>query len=676
MTLGISYFSLRDRLVVAILVFLVIIVYWPGLSGGFIFDDFGNLVDNRALASGGLHAHFWAAVFSSGSGPTDRPLSMLTFAIQAWFTGLAPWPLKFVNVLLHATNGILIFALTRAILGFIYAGRFTTSPPIVLASATLSGSKVRGPCHWLICPSTLALFVTAAWLFSPMQLTAVLYVIQRMESLSALFVLAGLLLYWHGRMRLMDGKTGGWWRILVGLLGGTMLAVLAKETGVMLPVYAFLLEWLVLRWRGVAGFEPKLFLLYALILFLPGIAGLLLTLPGALNGSAYEGRPFDMTQRLWTEGRVLVDYLHWLIAPSPNALSLYHDDIRISTGWLSPWTSAASWALIAGLIGFALWFKNRAPLFALGVLWFFAGHALVSTYLPLELVYEHRNYLPSLGVFIALFGLIYAWRPMDPERRALMRTITVSGVAALIALYAGFTALRAQIWGNSYRLAYFEATTHPDSPRASYDLARTMMILAPGTNNSMFQMGFTQMEKTAKLPGASLQADQAMIFMAAKNKLKVEPVWWNALRAKIDRQPPSAEDVGALYSLINCGTNGVCKYTKQDQAELGKTLAFAAVRYPRDGGIITLYANYAANVAHDIPLAYSLMQRAVARAPGNFNYWKNLVTMQIALDDIPEAQASIERMKELNSLGKYNAGISTVENMLLDKRKRNASSQS
>jgi hypothetical protein len=720
---------LRDRLLLIMLLLFSVLVYWPGLAGGFAFDDFGNLVDNAAMAPAAVRAHFWAAVWSSGSGPTDRPISMFTFALQDWFTGLAPWPLKFVNVLIHVANGALVFVLVRAVVGWVFVDGAASAqyapppqpsptrgeganapspcgekapPPNVLSADTPppQPSPIKGegviappPCgeglgwgagvkappplwgrgwgggaeRWLIAPNTLALLITAAWLFSPMQLTAVLYVVQRMESLASLFILAGLWLYWQGRMRLVAGQAGGWWRIGAGLIGGTLLAVFAKESGVMLPVYAFLLEWLLLRGRTAAGFEPKFIGVFAVVLVLPGLAGLAYTLPGVLNGTAYATRPFDLAQRLWTEGRVMVDYLHWIIAPTPNALSLYHDDIALSTGWFAPWTTAASWAGIAGLIGAALWLKNRAPLFALGVLWFFAGHLLVSTYIPLELVYEHRNYLPSIGVFIALFGLIFAWQPSDLARRSLMRTLMVAGALALIALYAGFTALRAHIWGNPYRLAYFEATTHPDSARASYELARVMLITAQGVDSLLFQMGMSQMENTAKIPGASIQADQALIFMAAKNQLAVEPVWWQNLRAKIARQPLSAEDVSALYSLIACGTNGVCHYTPQEITELGQTLQVAVNRYPTNAGVLTLQANFAANITHDFPLAYTLMQQAVAFDPKKFNYWNNLVTLQTAAGKFNDARVGIERMGELNGKGTHTAEIAAAQAALAKK---------
>lgn len=643
-------FSVRDRLLFVMIVLLPILIYWPGLSGGFVFDDFGNLVDNSAFAPGAVAAHFWAAVWSSGSGPTHRPLSMLTFALQVLFTGLDPWPLKFVNVLIHTVNGVLIFVLSRMVLRFSFEKH-------------LVGRR------WLITPELLALFVTAAWLFSPMQLTAVLYVIQRMESLSVLFVLSGLLMYWQGRQRLILGQRFAWVLIFLGLTGGTLLAILAKESGVMLPLYAFLLEWLILRGKSFDGyFESKLIWLFVVVLLIPGLAGLAYTLPSALNNDAYAMRPFDLAQRLWTEGRVMVDYLHWLIAPTSNELSLYHDDIAISTGWFAPWTTAASWILIVALIGSALWLRRRAPLYAMGILWFFGGQMLVSTYVPLELAYEHRNYLPSWGVYMALFGVLVAWQPVDIERRRLLRTLAVSGITALVVLFVAFTALRAQIWGNPYRLSYFEATTHPDSARANYDLARVMMIQAPNPESASFQMGLQQMQDTAKLKGANLQAEQAMIFMSAKNDLKVDPRWWVSMRAKVGRQSFSQEDVSALYSLITCGTNDVCKYTEQDRVQLGKTLAFVVARYPKDAGVITLYANYAANVIHNFPLAYRLMQRAVALMPSQFNYWNNLVTMQIAMGDVSSAHAGIERMRELNAFGRHDAEISALRVSLEKKR--------
>lgn len=407
------------------------------------------------------------------------------------------------------------------------------------------------------------------------------------------------------------------------------------------------------------GLNP-LIPVFVVLLLVPGVLGLAWLLPSALNGSAYAARPFTLSERLFTEGRVLVDYLRWIVLPSPNALSLYHDDIALSTGWLSPWTTAASWAFLAALLAAALWLRKRLPLFAFGVLWWFAGQSLLSTFVPLELVYEHRNYLPDWGVFLALFGLLFTWSPPDTERRGTLRLLTVGGMLALIALYGVFTAIRAQIWGNPYRLAYFEATTHPQSPRASYDLGRMMLITAQGAGSPQFQMGMRQMEQGALLPGADLQPLQALVFMSAKNGLPVHARWWAEMHHTIATSPMSAEDVGSLYSLIQCGINGVCRYTPGDLQQLGGIIAFAVQRNPGRADLVTLQANWAANLAHDNPLAYQLMLRAVALDPGKYDYWKNLIVMQMAAGLYADAGQVLERMRELNRFGIHDAELKTL----------------
>jgi hypothetical protein len=566
----------------------------------------------------------------------------------------------------------------------------------------------RAPRPWLVSAPTLALLATAAWVLAPIQLAAVLYVIQREEALASAFVLLGLLGYWHGRMRLIAGRRWAMAWIWGSLAIGTAVAALAKETGVMLPAYAFVLEWVVLRgalaarslpspalptsgegannptsrsgggWEGAnalpRGLHP-LVPVFVALLVIPGVLGLAWLLPSALNGSAYAARPFTLSERLLTEGRVLVDYLRWIVLPSPDALSLYHDDIALSTGWLSPWTTAASWAFLAALLGAALWLRKRLPLFAFGVLWWFAGQSLLSTFVPLELVYEHRNYLPDWGIFLALFALLFTWSPPDAERRGTLRLLTVGGVSALIALFGLFTAIRAQTWGNPYRLAYFEATTHPQSPRASYDLGRMMLITAQGVGSPQFQMGMRQMEQGALLPGADLQPLQALVFMSAKNDLPIQPRWWAEMHHTIATSPMSAEDVGALYSLIQCSINGVCHYTPGDVQQLGQLIAFAVQRNPSRADLVTLQANWAANLAHDNPLAYQLMLRAVGLDPGKYDYWKNLFVMQVAAGLYGDAGNVLERMRELNRFGIHDAEIGKLTQELAQKMKASGQAQ-
>ena len=616
---------------------LAYFVYAPGLRGSFVFDDFGNLVDDPRFTQAALHAHFWAAVLSGHAGPFDRPLSMLSFALQMRWTGFDPWPLKAFNLLLHLANGALVYALSKRV------------------TATV-GKRCVEPS--LLDPGVLALLVASVWLLAPIQLTAVLYVVQREEALAATFVLLGLLGYWHGRMRLIDGRAHAWRWIWGSLALSTLLATLSKETGVMLPAYAAVLEWVVLRGEGDA--QRRLPWVYLALLIIPGMMGLAWLLPGILNGSAYATRDFTLSQRLLTEGRVLVDYLHWILAPQPDALSLYHDDLLVSTGWLAPWTTAASWALLGALLAGALALRRRLPLVSLGLLWFFVGQSLVSTLIPLELVYEHRNYLPSWGVFIAAFGLLAAWRPTKAQASATLRTLVVTALLALIGIDALFTGIRAQVWSSPYRLAYFEATLHPRSPRAAYDLGRIELMMAQGRQSGLYGLGMQQMAYAAKLPGADLQPWQALVFMAAKHGERIDPLWWDGMRRLIASTPMSAEDVGALYSLIHCGIDGVCHYDASDLQQLGEVLELAARRAPGRAELVTLQANYEANLLHRLPQAYALMQRAVALAPDNYAYWNNLVQMQLAGRLDAQASAGIERMRELDRFGLHSAELAQL----------------
>ncbi|OIQ86774.1 hypothetical protein GALL_313630 [mine drainage metagenome] len=613
------------------------LTYAAGLRGGFVFDDFGNLVDDPRFTQAALHAHFWAAVLGGHAGPFGRPLSMLSFALQMRWTGFDAWPLKAFNLLVHLGNGALVYALSRRVIAFASKRRAEPS---------------------LLAPEVLALLVASAWLLAPIQLTAVLYVVQREEAFAATFVLLGLLGYWHGRMLLIDGRAHAWRWIWGSLVLGTLLATLAKETGVMLPAYAAVLEWVVLRGEGDA--QRRLPWAYLVLLVIPGVLGLAWLLPGILDGAGYATRTFTLSQRLLTEGRVLVDYLHWILAPQPEALSLYHDDLLVSTGWWAPWTTAASWALLAVLFAGALALRRRLPLVSLGLLWFFVGQSLVSTVIPLELVYEHRNYLPSWGVFIAAFGLLAAWRPTKAQARATLRTLVVAALLALIGMDALFTGIRAQVWSSPYRLAYFEATLHPRSPRAAYDLGRIELMMAQGRQSGLYGLGMQQMAYAAKLPGADLQPWQALIFMAAKHGQRIDSSWWDGMRRLIANTPMSAEDVGALYSLIHCGIDGVCHYSASDLQQLGEVLELAAQRAPSRAELVTLDANYEANLLHRLPQAYALMQRAVALAPDDYAYWNNLVQMQLAGGLDAPAAAGIERMRELDHFGLHRAELAQL----------------
>ena len=166
-----------------------------------------------------------AAILSSPSSSLQRPLAMFSFAINHYLTGLDPVPMKMTNVAIHLINTMLVFGLVRSL--------------IRVAAPRPDTERTTA--------DTAALITAACWALHPINLMAVLYVIQRMESLSHTFVFAGLWLYIEGRSRQIAGR-GGWGYVLVGLLPCTALGALVKESAVLLPLYAFTLEFCVFRW--------------------------------------------------------------------------------------------------------------------------------------------------------------------------------------------------------------------------------------------------------------------------------------------------------------------------------------------------------------------------------------------------------------------------------------------
>ncbi|MCG2634581.1 MAG: hypothetical protein J4A00_06630, partial [Gammaproteobacteria bacterium] len=144
---------------------------------------------------------------------------------------------------------------------------------------------------------------------------------------------------------------------------------------------------------------------------------------------------------------------------------LYHDDIPISQGIFEPVSTLPS---ILGLLIFlvtALSLRKRQPLIALGLFWFLGGHLLESTFIPLEIAHEHRNYLPSAGLLLALVGGV-AWAADSQQKNRYWLLLPL-----VIISLAGLTAVRAWQWGDYQKFVALDSLHHPDSARTQNELA-------------------------------------------------------------------------------------------------------------------------------------------------------------------------------------------------------------
>lgn len=622
-----------SHLVLASALALTAAIYWPGVYGGYVFDDFSNIVYNEQTRMMSLAPEQWLRVALAGeAGPLGRPLSMLSFALERHYFGLDPFPMKLTNLLIHLVNTSLIYLLALSVLR-----RVQSLEPNRLSR--------------VVSIQALALFTTTAWALAPINLTAVLFVVQRMESLATLFILTGVLAYLRGRTLLETGRVrSGWGWVLGGLVFGGGLGLLAKESAVMLPVYTLLVEWLLFGFaQGCPVVRRQLLWLYGVVLALPAAAGLALYLPGLLSGTSYENRPFTLNERLLTETRVLWNYLWWTVAPAPGQLSLYHDAFTVSRSLSQPWTTLLATLGLAGLLVSAVLLHRRFRLMAFGILWFFVMHLLVSTALNLELVYEHRNYLGSFGIYLALFFAIFSGKPGDSLRFA-RKALAVG----LIVLYGLLTLLRAEEWSDPLRLAQLEASRQQESARANYELGRVLAVIAPGPESPLFAQSMKTFEKTATLRLAGLLPYQALIFMNAKHGLAVNPAWWIGMDEYIATHPLSAQDAGALYSLVKAQIDGIIQ---ADTTQLDHLLETAIKHNPRNPKLLALRANYLLNVTRDFAQAEPLLQQAVSLAPKNAQLWINLAQFQLATGQTTAARMSMERLAELNRFGRLDAKL-------------------
>lgn len=421
------------------------LAYWPGLHGPFLFDDNPHIVQNKRVHITDLSPESleqaWESSLASGS--SRRPLAQLTFGIDHALAGLSPFAYKATNLGIHLINGILVFFLVR-LLACIAAG---TSPPSAACDS-------------------IALLAAAIWLLHPLNLTAVLYVVQRMAGLSATFVFAGLLLYLNGRLKLADSGQG-WWSMLLSFpLAG--IGFLAKENAALYPLFIAVLEFTLLRHTGFANRDQQRRhrLMLGILVLAPLLLGTVYVLmhPGLFNAS---GRPFTLEQRLLTEPRILWIYLQQFLIPNIQTMGLFHDDLRISTSLWQPATTGLSilaWILV---VGAALLRARQHPVFAFSVLFFLAGHTLESSIIPLELMFEHRNYVPLLG---PVFGLSYGLLNLR-ARPELARVLKLLALAFPLVLGL-LTFQRATDWRSNIDFILTEAEHHPRSPRANFKAAQ------------------------------------------------------------------------------------------------------------------------------------------------------------------------------------------------------------
>lgn len=429
---------------------LTAIVYYPGLHGPFVFDDARHILNNPAIALGDLSLRrLWAAATSNQTDFSERPLTVLSFSLNHYLASGAgdTYSYKVTGLIIHILNAWLIYWLCI----------------VLLRNPALSAAKQESPiAAWI------PLIVTLSWAVHPLNLTAVLYVSQRSTLISALFVLAGLILFTYGRIRVGRNARHGYSMMLAGLVGGVTFGFTGKENAVLLALYALAVELTVFR---MADWRKGLSVFYSLTMLLPAalVVFWVIAQPQLILEN-YNWRHFTLGERLLTEARVLWFYVSLILLPDTRRFSLFHDDIGISRSLMDPWTTLPAVLVLLAVATFALLRARKYPALSLAILWFLGGHLLESTVIGLEIAHEHRNYLPSLG---PILGIVLILTRLLYSRQRLMATAIP---AVLVAILGFATLTRAQAWSDNEKIIQHMVANHPSSPLAHAMNAQLMLV--------------------------------------------------------------------------------------------------------------------------------------------------------------------------------------------------------
>ncbi|MCU7919842.1 MAG: tetratricopeptide repeat protein [Candidatus Thiodiazotropha sp. (ex Epidulcina cf. delphinae)] len=574
---------------------------------------------------------------------------MLSLALNHYFSGLEPTAFKITNLLIHLINAVSIFFFV-----FLSLRLLTVTQDLPHSPTTLVGTSLA---------------VAAGWALHPVNLTSVLYIVQRMASLSALFCLWGMIAYLLARKRMIEGKPHGGLLILLALGLGTLFSIAAKENGILLPLLLLVIEWTLFGFRTVnASDRRRLTILLYGATGLPLIAAAIffITNPGWL-ASLYELRDFSMIERLLTESRVLWIYLGLLLIPRPARFSLFHDDIPISHGLTDPWTTLAACAGLIVLFATALFCRKREPVLSFGILFFFCGHLLESTIFPLEIAHEHRNYLPSVGVFMAVFYYLMK-APVKIGNIHLGRT----AIPLVILFLSLITWNRASIWATPLDLALVNLESHPNSPRWQFETGRVYEELSLHQNKrgkELANLAINHFQQAARLGGDHQAAGLiAIVHMSTIHKRDISTSLLDELNDALSNAKVGATSILNLEQLTLCVAHQECYLPYETIENFHESvMANPVISRSARGRLKADLAQLALNIGRPSD-ALDLLQQAVEDNPAHVQHYLNLAYVQILLGQTQAAEITLADASAHDRFGNNETRITAIVKQL-DKAK-------
>jgi tetratricopeptide (TPR) repeat protein len=394
----------------------VTVVYWPSFSVPFYLDDFPSIAENPAIQDPANLGAIWD--FSK-----ERFFGYLTFALNRGLNGDQVAGYHITNASIHLIAG-------WALLG-------------LLAALVRSPAMQARQSEWLhLVPFIAALL----FVLHPLQTQAVTYVVQRLASLSAMLYISSLACYAWGRITAKPGLFG--------------LALVCNAYT--LPAAILLLELLFFRALSVKQRWGLFIVAITSITVVTGAFNL-----EALDRLTRETSDISRADYFATQLLVLWRYAGLFFYPWQQRLEY---DIGLQTDFMDPLLLVALCAHLA-LVLFAFWIWSRAPLVSFGIFFFYLAHLVESSFLPItDLMFEHRTYLPNMGLsMLVAVGItkLIGYRPLRP--------VVIIATALILTLSGWLTAERNRLWQDPIAFLKAETQLTPGKERVWTSYGKELM---------------------------------------------------------------------------------------------------------------------------------------------------------------------------------------------------------
>lgn len=450
--------SRKHLLAVIILIAAVMLAYSNSLDGTWAMDD---VVANKPVGIGDIKD---IAGF--------RKVASLTFSINHYLAPFSPAYFRLFNILIHIFNSLLIYLLAYR--------------TMTLMSAGAADKKKNLPPGDEDIAFYTAFAASMLFALHPLNINAVAYIVQRMASLAAMFVLLSLVFYITASFSVNRLRAGVFYLFSAASL---IAGILSKENAVMAVPLILLYDYIFIARFRIRPLIGKIAVISGIGAISIGLTSyylgfhrtfmellrMLFNLNQPLRETGWMAVDVYWTplQHILTEFRVVSKYISLIFVPLPGLLVFDNWGYPLSKGIISPFTTLLSILFILGLLIFSVLKVRRLPLLCFGILWFITAISLESFFaLGSDLYYEHRNYLPLSGLLIGIAGQTF----IALKERVDKKTVLIA-IAVLSLTLGSMTFIRNFVWKDSVTLWEDTLKKNPSNIRALMSLGNAYMKL-------------------------------------------------------------------------------------------------------------------------------------------------------------------------------------------------------